>query len=78
MSFHELELDLADDLIDYTLAAALVDLPEATVRQWKFRGLLPVAGQGERGRPLFRPLDVLRAEARTRATPGGRKRGAAA
>lgn len=59
-------LDLHDDLIDYSYAATLAGVNEATVRQWKRRGHLHPAGMDEFGRPLFTGIDVLRAEAKTR------------
>ena len=60
------------DLIDYPEAARLAGVPETTVRQWKSRHHLVPSGKDERGRPLFRPIDVLRAEAATRRL--GRRR----
>ena len=70
------DLDLHEDLVDYAQAAELVGLPEATVRQWKSRHtLVPAAMDGRH--PLFRPIDVLRAEAATAATRQGRRRQAA-
>jgi hypothetical protein len=38
-----------------------------TVRQWIYRGHLPVAERDDQGRPKVRPLDVARAEYATRA-----------
>lgn len=58
-------LDLYEDLVDYPAAAKLSGVPEGTVRQWKSRHHLDPAGWDGR-RPLFRPIDVLRAEAATR------------
>lgn len=58
-------MDLHEDLIDYGKAAELAGVEEATVRQWKSRGHLhPATYEGRR--PLFHPIDVLRAEAATR------------
>ena len=58
-------MDLHEDLIDYPKAAELAGVPEATVRQWKSRHHLnPAAYDGRK--PLFHPIDVLRAEAATR------------
>lgn len=72
-----LDYDLHEHLIDYPEAARLAGVPEPTVRQWKSRHRLDPTGRDERGRPLFRPIDVLRAEARTRLDGRGRKRHAA-
>jgi hypothetical protein len=58
-------LDLHEDLVDYERAAEIAGVPVATVRQWKSRQHLRPAGLDGR-RPLFRPIDVLRAEAATR------------
>ena len=59
-------LDLQADLLGYADAATLAGVDAATVRQWKARGHLTPAGLDESGRPLFRGIDVLRAEAKTR------------
>ncbi|MFG3050342.1 MerR family transcriptional regulator [Kitasatospora sp. NPDC048239] len=48
-------------------AAALCGVTVDAIWQWKRRGLLEPAGLDERGRPLYRQLDVARAEKRTRA-----------
>lgn len=65
-------LDL-EELWTVAEAAGHAGVSEATVRSWAHRGHLPVArnhdGQEIRdpaGRPRFWPLDVARAEARTR------------
>jgi hypothetical protein len=55
---------LHEDLVDYTGAAELAGVPEGTVRQWKSRHHLEPAAMDGR-RPLFRKIDVLRAEAAT-------------
>ena len=54
-------------------AAEHANVSEATVRSWAHRGHLPVAKdhegnevRDERGRPRFHPLDVARAEFKTR------------
>lgn len=67
------DLDIHEDLVYYPVAAEIAGVPETTVRQWKSRRHLhPAAWDGKR--PLFRPLDVLRAEAQAHATPQGRRR----
>ena len=48
-------------------AALFAGVQPETVRQWKARGHLAPASYGERGRPLYLGIDVLRAEAKTRA-----------
>jgi len=57
--------DPAGRLLTTAEAAEAAHVPEATVRDWARRKLLLPSGQ-EDGRPLYRELDVLRAEARTR------------
>lgn len=46
-------------------AAEHAKVSEATVRSWAHRGHLPVAARID-DRPRFRPLDVARAEFKTR------------
>jgi hypothetical protein len=71
----ELEhIDLYHDRLSYPEAATYIGLPEATVRQWKSRHALNPAGVDDNGRLRFRPIDVLRAEAKARIAPQGRKR----
>jgi hypothetical protein len=67
-------IDLEDDRLTYPEAATLAGVPIATVRQWKSRHALEAVGIGDDGRLLFRPIDVLRAEAKTRTTVQGRPR----
>lgn len=70
----ELEgIDLEHDRLSYAEAAVYIGVSVDAVKQWKSRhGLDPAEWQGRR--PLFRPIDVLRAEAKTRMTPQGRPR----
>jgi DNA-binding transcriptional MerR regulator len=58
-------------------AARLVGVTPAAIWQWKRRGILQPAGLDERQRPLYRQLDVARAEKRTRAKAGRQVRTAA-
>jgi len=51
-------------------AASLCGVSVEAVRQWKRRGLIAPAGLDERNRPMYRWIDVARAEARTRARAG--------
>jgi DNA-binding transcriptional MerR regulator len=67
----------AGELLTTAQAAELTDVTEATVRSWKHRGQLAPAGLDERGRPLYRLLDVARAEHATRHRAGRRHPAAA-
>lgn len=67
-------IDLEDDRVTYAEAAIVAGVPVTTVRQWKSRRDLEPVGIGDDGRLLFRPIDVLRAEAKTRTTVQGRRR----
>lgn len=51
-----------DGLIDTAQAAELVRKTPEAIRQWKYRGHLTPAGLDERGKPLYCPADVIRAE----------------
>lgn len=56
-----------DELLTGPEAANLVGVKTATIRQWRHRGLLEPTGLDDRGHPLYRQLDVARAEKHTRA-----------
>jgi DNA-binding transcriptional MerR regulator len=58
--------DLQRDLLTTAEAAQLAGVSVDVIRQWKTRGHLPAAGNDQRGRPLYRGIDVLHAEAATR------------
>lgn len=60
-----MDLDL-DELWDVKTAAAHARVHVMTISKWIERGHLVVAERDDRGRPKFHPLDVARAEARTR------------
>lgn len=60
------EIDINDDDLSTAEAAALARVQAVTVRSWKARGHLAPAGRDRFGRPLYRALDVARAEAATR------------
>ena len=58
--------DRLDSLITTSEAAALAGVAVNTITTWRTRGLLTPAGQDDRGKPLYRFLDVARAERATR------------
>lgn len=58
-------LDL-DALWTVDEAAEHCKLRPPTIRSWIHRGHLPVAERDRKGRPRLRPLDVARAEFKTR------------
>jgi len=47
-------------------AAAVAGVAVATIRKWKERGLIEPTGLDEKGRPLYRLLDIAKAERATR------------
>lgn len=55
-----------DDLIGSTRAANLVGVTVETIKKWRQRGHLETKGLDERGRPMYRWIDVVRAELATR------------
>lgn len=62
-----------DALLTVAEAAEHCGVKPVTIRQWRYRGHLPIATDERgkelrdgRGRPLFRLLDVARAEFKTR------------
>jgi DNA-binding transcriptional MerR regulator len=61
---------MLDALLTGTEAATLCRVRPDTIRQWRKRGKLAPAGLDEYGHPLYRQLDVARAEASTRARAG--------
>jgi DNA-binding transcriptional MerR regulator len=56
----------ADGLVDIFDAAALCGVKPGTIRQWVKRGHLAKAGLDERGRSLFDPVALQKAEYATR------------
>ena len=56
----------ADGLVDTAQAAGLCHVGESTIRAWVSRGTLPKAGADERGRSLFDPVALAKAEYKTR------------
>lgn len=55
-----------DQLLTGPQAAKLCGVSPITIRSWKRRRILEPAGLDERGRPLYRHLDVALAERSTR------------
>lgn len=62
----DLAADLTTELWTVEQAAEAAQVQPNTVRNWKYRGRLEQAGSDWRGRPLFRAIDVIRAEKATR------------
>lgn len=57
--------DPAERLLTTAEAARAAHVDEARIRDWDRRGLITPAGHAD-GRPVYRELDVLQAEAATR------------
>ncbi len=62
----DLDVDLEATLWTVAQAAEAAQVSPNVVHNWRYRGHLPVAGRDPRGRPLFRAIDVVRAEKATR------------
>jgi hypothetical protein len=62
----DLSVDLTATLWTVEQAAEAAQVKPNTVRNWKYRGRLEQAGTDWRGRPVFRAVDVIRAERATR------------
>lgn len=62
----DLTVDLTATLWTVDEAAEAAQVKPNVVRNWKYRGRLEQAGTDWRGRPLFRAIDVVRAERLTR------------
>lgn len=63
-----------DDLVDTATAAEQVRVEPATIRKWKQRELIQPSGLTEDGKPMYRLIDVLRAEQKTRQRGGTRRK----
>lgn len=63
-----------DDLVSTTDAAAACGVDAATIRQWASRKHLKPSGLDDRGRPMYRLIDVLRVARDTRQRALGRSR----
>lgn len=55
-----------DDLITVTEAASLCGVSAEAIRKWASRGILSPSGMDERGRKLYKVIDVAKAERATR------------
>ena len=62
----DLNIDLHATLWSVSQAAEAARVSPNVVRNWVYRGRLEVAEPDRRGRPLFRAVDVIRAEKATR------------
>lgn len=63
-----------DDLVSTTDAAREIGVATETIRSWAHRGHLEKAGLDEKGRPMYRLIDVVRAARDTRWRAIGRNR----
>ncbi len=59
-------LDRLNELVTTSEAARLAGVAVNTITTWRDRGTLTPAGTDDRGRPLYRFLDVAKAERATR------------
>ena len=62
----DLSVDLTTTRWTVAEAAEAAQVSPNVVRNWKYRGWLVEVGRDYRGRPLFRAIDVIRAEKATR------------
>jgi predicted site-specific integrase-resolvase len=65
------DIDLVNDELTYAEAAEFAHVSIDAVYQWKARGYLTPCNKT--GRPRFHPVDVARAEHRTRCAPQSRR-----
>lgn len=66
MHAHHITPELLNSLITTTEAANLAGVNVQTIRTWKHRGHIEQVDTDKDGRPLFRWIDVARAERATR------------
>lgn len=59
-------IDRLNELISTTEAARIAGVTVAAISKWRERGQLTPAGHDKSGRPLYRFLDVAKAERATR------------
>lgn len=62
----DLTVDLTTTRWTVAEAAEAAQVSPNVIRNWKYRGVLTEAGRDWRDRPLFRAIDVIRAEKATR------------
>lgn len=62
----DLAVDLQATLWTVNEAADAAGVSPNVVHNWRYRGRLTVAERDRKGRPLFRAIDVIRAEKATR------------
>lgn len=55
-----------DELVDTPTAAEAVFVHPATIRSWKAKGLIKPSGLNQYGHPMYRFIDILRAEQKMR------------
>ncbi len=55
-----------NSLVNTTEAAAIAGVSVAAISNWKDRGLIQPAGLDNRGKPLYRLIDIAKAERKTR------------
>lgn len=70
----EIAPETYESLVTTTEAANLAGVSAATIRSWAHRRILEPAGREANGRPLYRWIDVARAERKTRDTVNARAR----
>ncbi len=63
---HDDDLPVGEELLSTAAAAYHAGVSVAAIRKWVQRGHLEVAERDARGRPLFRWIDVAKAEYHTR------------
>lgn len=62
----DLTVDLHSTLWTVAQAAEAAQVKPNVVHNWRYRGRLTVADRDPQGRPLFRAIDVIKAEKATR------------
>lgn len=62
----DLDVDLHATLWTADEAAEAAQVKPNVVHNWRYRGRLAIADRDHNGRPLFRAIDVIRAEKATR------------
>jgi predicted site-specific integrase-resolvase len=62
----DLAVDLQATLWNVDEAAEAACVSTNVVHNWRYRGRLQIAQRDHNGRPLFRAIDVIRAEKATR------------